>query len=62
MLDRLLGVCLMILAGALAIHVAVRLIESIAATLVLIVAATGGLLIAGGVVRLLWSRHRTNRW
>lgn len=62
MVDRLLGVCLSVLAGALAIYVAARLIESIAATLVLIVAAIGGLVIAGCVVRLLWSRHRTNRW
>lgn len=61
-LDRLLGVCLSILAGAVAIYVAARLIESIAATLVLIVAAIGGLLIVGCVVRLLWSRHRANRW
>lgn len=62
MVDRLLGVCLRVLAGALAIYVAARLIESVAETLMLIVAAIGGLLIVGFVVTLLWSRRRMDRW
>ena len=58
MLDRLMGICLTVLAGAVAIYVAVRLIESIAAALIVIVAAVGGLVI----VSMLWRRHRADRW
>ncbi|MFL6099497.1 MAG: hypothetical protein ACJ71T_06045 [Actinomycetales bacterium] len=62
MLDRLMGICLTMLAGAVAIYVAVRLIESVATALLVIVAATGGLVIAIGIVSLAWRRHRVNRW
>lgn len=57
-----MGMCLTVLAGAVAIYVAVRLIESVAAALLVIVAATGGLVIVTGLVSLLWRRHRVNRW
>ena len=53
-----MGICLTVLAAAVAIYVAVRLIESIAATLLIIVAAVGGLVI----VSMLWRRHRADRW
>ena len=62
MVDRLLGVCLVLLAAALAIYVAVRLIESVAAALVAIAAGLGGVLIVGFAARLLWRWHRINRW
>ncbi len=62
MLDRLVGICLALLAVAVAIYVAVRLIESIAAELVDIVAVVGGLVIMGFIARLLWRRNRINRW
>ncbi len=62
MLDRLVGICLALLAAAVAIYVAVRLIESIAAELVDIGAVVGGLVIVGFVVSLLWRRNRMNRW
>ncbi len=62
MLDRLVGICLALLVAAMAIYVAVRLIESIAAELVDIGAAVGGLIILGSVVSLLWRRNRMNRW
>lgn len=58
MLDRLVGVCFTLLAAAVAIYVAVRLIESVAVTLIAIVAGIGGLVI----VRLLWRRYRSDRW
>jgi ABC-type enterochelin transport system permease subunit len=57
-LDRLMGICLSVLAAAVAVYVAVRLIESIAAALLVIVAAVGGLV----VVSLLWRRQRADRW
>jgi hypothetical protein len=53
-----MGICLTVLAGAVAVYVAVRLIESIGGALVVIVAAIGGLAIVG----LLWRRQRANRW
>lgn len=62
MLDRLIGICLALLASAVAIYVAVRLIESIAAALVSIVAVIGGLIILGFITSLLWRRNRMNRW
>lgn len=62
MLDRLIGACLGVLAMAVTVYVAVRLIESVAATLVLIVAVIGGLFIVGFIARLLWRRHRMDRW
>lgn len=62
MLDRLVGICLALLVAAVAIYVAVRLIESIAAELVDIGAVVGGLVIVGFVASLLWRRNRMNRW
>ena len=62
MLDRLIGVCFALLAAAVAIYVAVRLIESIAAALVGIVAVVGGLVVLGFIASLLWRRNRMNRW
>jgi len=62
MLDRLIGTCFAILAAAVAIYIAVRLIESVAATLMIIVAVIGSVVIAGFVARLLWRRHRADRW
>jgi len=62
MLDRLVGICFAVLAAAVAIYVAVRLIESVAAALMIIVAVIGSVVSAGFVARLLWRRHRTDRW
>ena len=62
MLDRLIGICFVLLAAAVAIYVAVRLIESIAAALISIVAVVGGLVVLGLIVSLLWRRNRMNRW
>jgi len=62
MFDGLIGACFALLAAVVAIYVAVRLIESVAATLVIIVAVIGSVVIAGFVARLLWRRHRTDRW
>lgn len=62
MLDRLVGMCFAVLAAAVAIYVAVRLIESVAAALVIIVAVIGLVFTVGAVVRLLWRRYRTDRW
>ena len=61
-MSRLVGICMAILAAAVAIYVAVRLIESIAAALLSIVAVIGGLIILGFILKLLWWRHRMNRW
>jgi hypothetical protein len=62
MFDGLIGACFALLAAVVAIYVAVRLIESVAATLMIIVAVIGSVLIAAVIVRLLWRRHRTDRW
>ena len=62
MLDRLVGICLALLMAAVAIYVAVRLIESIAAQLVDIVAVVGGIVIVGFIASLLWRGNRMNRW
>ena len=62
MLDRLIGICFVLLAAAVAIYVAVRLIESIAVALISIVAVVGGLVVLGLIVSLLWRRNRMNRW
>ena len=62
MLDRLIGICFALIAAAVAIYVAVRLIESIAAALISIVAVVGGLVVLGLIVSLLWRQNRINRW
>jgi hypothetical protein len=53
---------LSVLAAAVSIYVAVRLIDSVAVTLIVIVTAISGLIIVGFVIRLLWRRHHMNRW
>ena len=62
MLDRFIGICFTLLVAAVAIYVAVRLIESIATALVGIVAVVGGLVVLGFITSLLWRRNRMNRW
>ena len=62
MLDRLVGICFALLAAAVAIYVAVRLIESIAAALISIVAVVGGVVVLGFIATLVWRRNRINRW
>ncbi|MHB1904910.1 MAG: hypothetical protein ACYCTG_12625 [Ferrimicrobium sp.] len=62
MLDRFIGICFRLLAAAVAIYIAVRLIESIATALVGIVAVVGGLVVLGFIASLLWRRNRMNRW
>lgn len=62
MLDRLLETCVAALAAAAAVYVAVRLIESVAATLMTIVAVIGGLIIVSFLARMWWRTHSTNRW
>ena len=62
MLDRLVGICFALLAAAVAIYVAVRLIETIAAALISIVAVVGGLVVLGFITTLVWRRNRMNRW
>ena len=62
MLDRLVGICFTLLAMAVAIYVSVRLVESIAAALVGIVALVGGLFFLGFIASLVWRRNRMNRW
>ncbi len=62
MLDRLFGICFALLAAAVAIYIAVRLIESVAALLVVIMAVLGGSVLVGFVVRWLWRRQRMDRW
>jgi hypothetical protein len=61
-LDRLAGACLAFLAGAVAVYVAVRLIESVAAALVVIAAVTGGLLIAFWIAAAIRRRRWPGRW
>ena len=62
MLDRLTGACMGFLTAAVAVYVAVRLIESVAAALVIIAAVAGGLLIFFWVIALVRRRHWSNRW
>lgn len=62
MLDRLFGICFAMLAAAVAVYVAVRLIESVAGPLVVIMAVLGGFVLVGFLVRLLWRRQRMDRW
>lgn len=51
-----------VLAAAVSIYVAVRLIDSVAVTLIVIVAAISSLIVMTFVIRLLWRRHHMNRW
>lgn len=62
MLDRLAGACLAFLAGAVAVYVAVRLIESVTAALVVIAAVAGGLLIAAWIATAVRRRRWPGRW
>jgi hypothetical protein len=50
-LDRLIGICLSLLASATAIYVAVRLIESVWTALLIIVAVAAFLVLAITVLR-----------
>jgi hypothetical protein len=61
-LDRLAGACLAFLAAAVAVYVAVRLIESVTAALVVIAAVTGGLLIACWIAAAIRRRRWPGRW
>lgn len=60
--DGLLRLALTFFIAAMLIYVSVRLIESVAATLMIIVAVIGSVAIAGFFARLLWRRHRPDRW
>lgn len=62
MLDRLTGLCLSLFICAVALYVAVRLIESVAGTLLLIVAAAGAVIALGLVLTAVWRRYRVHRW
>ncbi|MDA8209978.1 MAG: hypothetical protein M0Z92_13410 [Actinomycetota bacterium] len=62
MLDRIVAICFSLLAAAVAIYIAVRLIQSVAGALVAITAVAGGLIILGLIARLLWRHRRMNRW
>jgi hypothetical protein len=62
MLDRLTGACMSFLMAAVAVYLAVRLIESVAAALVIIAAVIGGLVILGGVIVLVRRWYWSNRW
>jgi len=62
MLDRIVAICFSLLAGAVAIYIAVRLIQSVAGALVAIIAVAGGLVLLGLIARLLWRHRRMNRW
>ena len=62
MLDRIVEICFSLLAAAVAIYIAVRLIQSVAGALVAITAVAGGLIILGLIARLLWRHRRMNRW
>lgn len=61
LLDRLVAASFSLLAAAVAIYVAVRLVESVFSTLIVIIAVIGGLSVLGFAARLLW-RHRMDRW
>jgi hypothetical protein len=61
MLDRLIGLCVGLLIAAVAVCVAVRLIESVAAALLVIAAVTGGGYFVALLGRALWRRH-AGRW
>ncbi len=62
MLVRLPGVAVGVLASAVAIYVAVRLIESVATQLVVIGGCFAVMLMLLWVFRVLWRRQRANRW
>jgi hypothetical protein len=53
---------LSVLAAVVAIYVSVRLIESVAVTLLEIVAVISALVIVSFFIRLVWQRHRMKRW
>ena len=62
MLDRIVAICFSLLAAAVAIYIAVRLIQSVAGALVAITAVAAGLIILGLIARLLLRHRRMNRW
>ena len=61
-MGRLVGASFALLTAAIAVYVAVRLIESVAAALIVIAAVIGVLGLIGLVIRVLWQRHRMDRW
>jgi hypothetical protein len=61
-MGRVFGGCVTLLAAALAVYVAVRLIESVAAAIVIIAAAIGGLVIFSVAARAVWRSRRFDRW
>ena len=61
MIQKLVEACVTLLLAATAIYVAVRLIESVTAALVIIAAVTGGLIVAGLIARILWRVRQMNR-
>ena len=62
MLDRIVAICFSLFAAAVAIYIAVRLIQSVAGALVAITAVAGGLVVLALIARLLWRHRRMNRW
>jgi hypothetical protein len=60
-IGRLAGICFSLLLAAVAIYVAVRLVESVASALIVIAAVIGGITICGFLARLWWRRH-LDRW
>ena len=62
MLDRFIGICFTLLAAAVAIYLAVRLIESIATALISIVSVVGGVIVLSFIGKLIWRRNHTNGW
>lgn len=62
MIDRLVAVCAGVLVAVIALVVAVRLLESIAAALVIIAAVIGGGIMLTVATRLAMWLRRSNRW
>lgn len=62
MLNLLWRVSLAFLAAAVSIYVAVRLLEAVAAALVVIYAVLGGALLLGFAAKVWWRWREANRW
>ncbi|MCA4996802.1 hypothetical protein HWD35_18970 [Tsukamurella tyrosinosolvens] len=61
-MNQLVRGALAILFVAIAINVAVGLIEAVAGTLLAIMAIVGGVILVGVIVRLWWGWRQANRW
>lgn len=59
---RLVSACLGLLGAAIAVNVAIHLIESIAVPLIVLVIVIGGLVALAISGRQWWWRHRADRW